>query len=122
MDIAIRHIQVNDRVRLPVIRLVANGQPPEEFLLSLKDGFQRGQCEGFSEMARAREEVSGTAGPDHVPDVFRLIHVQEVALYQVFKRVNAAGKVLHTVFSVYPVDTVLPFSLFSRSPIELSRG
>lgn len=83
------HIQMNDGVRLPVIRLVINGKPPEKLFLSLKEGLQGGNCQRLPETARTGEKIHGICRFNQFPDVFRFIDIQKAAVPQTFERINA---------------------------------
>ena len=86
-------VQVNDRIRLPVVGLIIDSKALEKLLLPLKDCLQCGEGQRLPEAARTGEEVHLFGWSYQLPDIFRLVHIQEVALYQVFECINAAGQV-----------------------------
>lgn len=61
----------------------------------LKYGLQRRYEKGLAEAARTREKVTCAHRADEPPDVRGLVHIEEVALYQILETVNIACQVLH---------------------------
>ena len=49
-----------DGILLPIIRLVINSQPLEQFFFSLEYGLERGNSQRLSEAARTGEKITAT--------------------------------------------------------------
>ena len=90
---------MNDRVWFPVIRLIVDGKSLEEFLLPLKDGFERGDGQRLPEPTRTRKKIGFPGRIDHPPDVFSLINVEIPLADEFFEIRDAAGYGLHGRFS-----------------------
>ena len=86
----------------PVVRLVVKREPLEEFPLPLEDGLQRRDQQRLPEAARTRQEVQFLRRPDQLPDILRLVHIQEVALDQILEGVDAGGQILHRLSTSLP--------------------
>ena len=89
MCITVAHIQMQNRIFLPVIRFAADGQPLKQLPPALENSFQGGNGQRFSKPARTRKKEHRTVRLNHLPDKFRLIRVQEIPLPQFFERINA---------------------------------
>ena len=83
------HVQMNDGMRLPVIRPVINGKSPEKLFSPLKEGLQGGNRQRLPEAARTGEKIHGVRRFNQSPDVFRFIDIQKAAVPQTFERINA---------------------------------
>ena len=86
---------MNDRIRLPVVRLVINSQPFEQFFFPLEYSLEGGYGQRLSEAARPGKKISCGSWTDHVPDVFGLIHIQELPSNEFLERIGVAGQVFH---------------------------
>ena len=97
-------IQMDYGVRLPVVRLVVNGQALEEFFLSLENSLQRGDGQRLPEPAGAGEKIGLPGRVDQLPDVLGLVDIEIPLLAEFLKTVDAGCKVLfHTVPSLCPI-------------------
>ena len=74
-----------DRILLPVIRLVINSQPLEQFFFSLEYGLERGNSQRLSEAARTGEKITSSCWTNHIPNILCLIHIQEFTPDKFFK-------------------------------------
>ena len=104
---------MNHRIRFTVLWFIIKIKTFEEFFFYLEHGFQCGDGQGFSETAGAGKKISCTAWPDQLPDVFGLVHIQEIPLYHFFKPVNVAGQIFHSAVSCNLIRTIHCFFYLS---------
>ena len=76
---------MNDGILLPVIRLVVNSQPLEQFFFSLKHSLERGNRQRLPEAARTGEKITSSCWTNHIPNILCLIHIQEFTPDKFFK-------------------------------------
>ena len=107
------HIQMNDRMRLPAIRFIIDRQSLEQLFFSLEDSFQRGKSQRFAETARTGQKIHFFGRFYQLPNIVCFVHIQKIALSQIFKTVNAAGDILHQFVSLDLSRTIHRFFLLS---------
>ena len=71
-----------DRVFFPLVWLVVERQPLEQLPLPLEDGLQCREQQRLAKTARTGQEIHSHGGPDQLPDVLSLVHIEEISLDQ----------------------------------------
>ena len=95
--VAVGEIYMYDGIFVPFAGLVVNGETFEKLLSPLENGLQRRKQQRFSETSWARHEIHALRRPNQLPDVFRLIDIEKIALYQILECIDTASQVLlHT--------------------------